>query len=127
MTDPAAMPRPPGAMPLTGAQAGVWYAQRLDPSSPAYNTGEYVEIHGPVDPALFERALRLAVAEIDALNVTIGDGPDGPWQAVEPGAWPLHRLEVGAAPLRAPPPRSGCAATWPARCRRAPARCSPRR
>ncbi|MDL4770581.1 amino acid adenylation domain-containing protein [Actinomadura xylanilytica] len=98
MTDPAAMPRPPGAMPLTGAQAGVWYAQRLDPSSPAYNTGEYVEIHGPVDPALFERALRLAVAEIDALNVTIGDGPDGPWQAVEPGAWPLHRLEVGAAP-----------------------------
>ncbi|MFC6937518.1 condensation domain-containing protein [Actinomadura yumaensis] len=106
--------RPAGAMPLTGAQEGVWYGQRLDPASPAYNTAEYVEIHGPVDPALFERSLRLAIGEIDALNVRFGQEQgagddagggagsaadrDRPYQVVEPTDWPLHRLDVAGAP-----------------------------
>ncbi|MFC9977666.1 amino acid adenylation domain-containing protein [Spirillospora sp. NPDC127200] len=98
---PASMseaPPPAGALPLTGAQSGVWFAQRLDPASPAYNTAEYVEVHGPLDPVLFERALRRAVAEAEALNVRFGGPADDPWQLVEPGEWPLHRADVGDAP-----------------------------
>lgn len=30
-------------LPLTGAQAGIWFAQQLDPDNPIYNTGEYVD------------------------------------------------------------------------------------
>ncbi|WP_019630457.1 amino acid adenylation domain-containing protein [Actinomadura atramentaria] len=89
---------PPGAVPLTGAQEGVWFAQRLDPANPAYNTAEYVEVHGPVDAGLFERALRATVAETDALGVRFGGGDDRPWQLVASGGaapdWTLHRPDV---------------------------------
>jgi len=54
---------------LSAAQLGIWFAQRLNPSTPAYNIGEYIEIHGSVDPILFERALRQVVAETDALRL----------------------------------------------------------
>lgn len=42
---------------LTGAQTGIWFAQRLDPDNPIYNTAEYIEINGPINIALFEEAL----------------------------------------------------------------------
>ncbi|MFE1290333.1 amino acid adenylation domain-containing protein [Streptomyces sp. NPDC058751] len=58
----------------------MWYAQALDPLSPAQNTAECLEIDGPIDAALFARALRQVVSETDALRVRIEDGPDGPRQ-----------------------------------------------
>jgi len=48
---------------LSTAQLGIWFAQQLNPSSPAYNIGEYLEIHGSVDAVSFERALQQVVAE----------------------------------------------------------------
>ncbi|RBQ16068.1 non-ribosomal peptide synthetase [Spongiactinospora rosea] len=85
----------PDVLPLTGAQLGVWYAQRLDPADPGYNVGHYVELTGPLDPARFERAVRTAVGEAQALHVRIMDAPGGPWQALETGRgeWPLPVLE----------------------------------
>ena len=44
------------ALPLSAAQLGLWFAQKIDPQSAAYNIGDYVEIHGSVDPALFQLA-----------------------------------------------------------------------
>lgn len=46
---------------LSGAQLGIWYAQQLDPDNPIFNTAECIEIRGPVDPVLFEKALRQVV------------------------------------------------------------------
>ncbi|MEU2879924.1 condensation domain-containing protein, partial [Streptomyces sp. NPDC007070] len=69
-------------LPLTAAQSGMWYAQALDPLSPAQNTAECLEIDGPLDPAVFAKALRQVVAESDALRVRVEDGPDGPRQYV---------------------------------------------
>lgn len=67
--------------PLLAAQEGIWTGQQLDLDSPAYNTAEYVQIHGPVDPAAFEEALRHTVAEVEALNVRfVVDGHGQPWQ-----------------------------------------------
>ncbi|MET7402180.1 amino acid adenylation domain-containing protein, partial [Dactylosporangium sp. NPDC005572] len=57
----------PDRLDLTGAQAGVWYAQQLDPG-PAYTTAACVDIAGELDPERFERALRAVVAESDALR-----------------------------------------------------------
>ncbi len=64
--------------PLSGAQEGLWFAQRLASGSAAYNTGEYVEIHGPVDTALFETALRRTVAEADTFALRFTHTPTAP-------------------------------------------------
>ena len=72
---------------LSGAQLGIWFAQKLDLSSPAYNIGEYLEIDGPVVLPLFERALRQVVSESDSLCLQITEQSGEPSQRV--GA-PLH-------------------------------------
>nr|WP_234440460.1 non-ribosomal peptide synthetase [Streptomyces rimosus] len=97
-------------MPLTAAQTGLWYAQALDPASPAQNTAEYLEIHGPVDPALFSDALHQVVAEADALRVRIVETDDGPRQlplTTGPAPLPLH-----LADLRAEDDPDGAARAW---------------
>ncbi|WP_051782661.1 non-ribosomal peptide synthetase [Streptomyces sp. NRRL S-515] len=84
--------RPSQRLPLTGAQTGVWYGQRLDPDSPVYNVGQYVEIDGPLDAGLFVTALRRTVAESEALTARFAEGPDGePYQVAwsGPAAGPL--------------------------------------
>lgn len=84
--------RPSQRLPLTGAQTGVWYGQRLDPDSPVYNVGQYVEIDGPLDAGLFVTALRQTVAESEALTARFAEGPDGePYQVTwsGPAAGPL--------------------------------------
>ncbi|MGW0191677.1 amino acid adenylation domain-containing protein, partial [Streptomyces sp. NPDC003362] len=58
----------------------MWFAQALDPGSPAQNTAECLEIDGPLDPGLFAEALRRVTAEADALRVRVEDTPDGPRQ-----------------------------------------------
>ena len=84
--------------PLSGAQEGLWFAQRLAPGSAAYNTGEHVEIHGPVDAELFETALRRTVAEVDTFALRFFDTPEGPRCDLGAGDdWPLHRLDFSGA------------------------------
>ncbi|TWD29121.1 amino acid adenylation domain-containing protein [Streptomyces sp. T12] len=85
--------------PLSGAQEGLWYAGRLAPDSAAYNTAEAVEIHGPLDTALFETALRRVVAEADTFALRFADTDDGPRCHPAPDAddWPLHRVDVSGA------------------------------
>jgi enterobactin synthetase component F len=72
----------PAELPLSAAQSGMWYAQALDPSSPALNTAECADIDGPLDPELFARALRLVVEEADALRARFVETPEGPRQLV---------------------------------------------
>src|SRR5882724_5774168 len=71
-------------LPLSDAQLGIWFAQSIDPSSPAYNLAEYLEIDGSIDPTLFETALRQVVNETEALRVRFVDGADGPRQVICP-------------------------------------------
>ncbi|MEU9979024.1 amino acid adenylation domain-containing protein [Streptomyces sp. NPDC051014] len=82
--------------PLSAAQEGLWFAGRLARHTAAYNTGEYVEIHGPVDTGLFEAALRRTVAEADTFALRFEDTPDGPrcHRAGTPDDWPLHLVDV---------------------------------
>ncbi|WP_405625389.1 amino acid adenylation domain-containing protein [Streptomyces sp. NBC_00016] len=86
--------------PLPPAQEGVWTGQRLDPDSPAYNTAEYVHIHGPVDAALFDEALHLVVAQTEALHVVYGVDDQGrPWETDAPADdWRLHTADLTAEP-----------------------------
>ncbi|MFB8121166.1 amino acid adenylation domain-containing protein [Streptomyces sp. NPDC055962] len=106
LTDPGGAPgtdAAPLVLPLTAAQSGMWFAQSLDPSSPAQNTAECLEIDGPLDPEVFAEALRHVTAEADALRVTVEDSPDGPRQRVgAPVALPLttHDLRDASDPGR---------------------------
>ncbi|WP_344325026.1 amino acid adenylation domain-containing protein, partial [Kitasatospora putterlickiae] len=95
-SDPVAVP---ADVPLLATQAAIWYAQALDPDSPVYNTGDAVEIAGPLDAGFFETALRRAVDEAEALSAVVvtQGGDEAPHQRLTPGrAWPLHHLDLRA-------------------------------
>ena len=90
---------PATAHPLTEAQSGLWYFQRLDPANPILNTGQYLELRGPLDPALFSRAVEAMAAEAGALALRFAETPDGPLQWVDPGYAPLaETVDLSAAP-----------------------------
>ncbi|MFF1792425.1 amino acid adenylation domain-containing protein, partial [Kitasatospora sp. NPDC058243] len=92
-------------LPLTAAQREIWLAeQRARTAIPAYRIGDYLEIHGPVDPDLFATALRRVVDEVDALHVRFVDGAEGPHQVVRAHTrWQPAQVDVSgeAAPLAA--------------------------
>ncbi|MDX3078421.1 non-ribosomal peptide synthetase [Streptomyces sp. MI02-7b] len=67
-------------LPLSAPQAGVWFSHHLDPAAAAYNIGEYVEIHGPVDAEALESAVRLALDETESLRIRLDEGANGPYQ-----------------------------------------------
>ncbi len=92
-----ATPQESEPRPLSAAQSGIWVAQMLDTRSPAYNVGEYLEILGPIDPGLFEAALRRIVSELDALRLRFVDTGDGPRQWIGPEPeWVMPFVDVGA-------------------------------
>ncbi|RZT88651.1 non-ribosomal peptide synthase protein (TIGR01720 family)/amino acid adenylation domain-containing protein [Pseudonocardia sediminis] len=70
--------------PLTAAQQGVWFAQKLNPEH-GFTVSEYLEIHGPVDPATFARALERTVAEAETSQMRFVSDDDGVWQYPAPG------------------------------------------
>src|SRR5215467_4967631 len=88
-----------GLLPLSSAQLGVWFAQRLDPESPAFNISEYIEIRGRLDRAAFERALQNALEEAQALRVRIIERDGVPWQKiVDCSAWSLPFVDLSGEP-----------------------------
>jgi amino acid adenylation domain-containing protein/non-ribosomal peptide synthase protein (TIGR01720 family) len=85
-------------LPLTAAQAGLWFAQQADATNPVYSIAECVRIDGPLDPALFEQVLRQVVAETDALRAVFHADDAGPYQVIVPELeWTLHRVDVSTA------------------------------
>ncbi|MFD6269101.1 amino acid adenylation domain-containing protein [Nocardia asteroides] len=93
-------------LPLTGAQLGIWNAQRLDPDSLSYMVGEVLEISGPepVDVALLDTAIRRTIAETDTMRLRFTDSADGPRQRItehEPDLRPLVDLRGEADPVAA--------------------------
>jgi amino acid adenylation domain-containing protein/non-ribosomal peptide synthase protein (TIGR01720 family) len=93
-------PSPTAAsLPLSGVQTRIWAAQMLHPDSAIYNIGEYLEISGSIDAAVFERALRRVVGLSDALHLRIVATSDGPRQFIDPGSeWRLPFIDVSSEP-----------------------------
>lgn len=82
----------PAGAPLTEAQSGLWYAQQLDPENPIFNTGQYLELHGPLDAAAFTQAVDAASAEAEALALRFAETPAGPVQWADPAFCPRLQL-----------------------------------
>ncbi|MCD0449115.1 amino acid adenylation domain-containing protein [Actinocorallia sp. API 0066] len=72
------------ALPLTGAQTGIWLAQQIEPDSPAYNLGCYLDLTArdgelPDVPRLAVAARR-AVLEAESLHVVVAEEDGAPVQ-----------------------------------------------
>ncbi len=75
---------------LTEAQAGLWFAQRLAPDNPSFNTAHAVWIDGPLDVAAFIAAADQAAGEAQAFALRFAEGADGqPLQWHDPTHVPL--------------------------------------
>ncbi|MFJ2576627.1 amino acid adenylation domain-containing protein [Kitasatospora aureofaciens] len=84
---------------MTDGQRGIWYAAQGDPANPVFSLSERIDIAGPVDPGLFEAAVRRVVAETEALRARFGADDDGPYQVVAPELdWLFHVLDLSGEP-----------------------------
>lgn len=83
--------------PLTEPQQGLWYVRALDPANPILNTGQYLELTGPLDRDALAQAVTRTIAESPALSLRFRDGAEGPRQCV--GLPPI----LGFADLTAQP------------------------
>ncbi|TCJ94564.1 non-ribosomal peptide synthetase [Nocardia alba] len=93
-------------LPLTGAQLGIWNAQRLDPDSLSYMVGEVLEISGPdpLDMTSMDTAIRRTIADTDTMRLRFADTADGPRQRItdaEPELRPLVDLRGESDPIAA--------------------------
>src|SRR5260221_13466998 len=71
-------------LPLTAAQAGMWFAQKFSSPDSIFNLAESIEIHGPIDPALFEAALRQVGIEAETVRGRVIEQSDWPRQMNSP-------------------------------------------
>ncbi|GAA3375588.1 hypothetical protein GCM10020367_43970 [Streptomyces sannanensis] len=82
-----------GRRPLTAAQQGVWYAQKLNPDN-VFLVSEYLEIHGAIDEDLFDRALTVSLEELETATVRFAEDDDGVWQYPVPARIQLEHVDL---------------------------------
>ncbi|AJE46822.1 non-ribosomal peptide synthetase [Celeribacter indicus] len=83
---------------LCEAQEGLWYAQALDPDNPLFNTGQYIELTGPLDASAFARAHAAAMAEAEALRLRLRVERGRPRQSLGGDAPRLEIVDLRGAP-----------------------------
>jgi len=94
---------PDARFPLTDAQAGLWYAQRLDPGNPLFNTAHNLHIRGALNIECFQHAANQAVREADALCLRFSEQQSGGveqkiWQQMDESFRPwLEVIDVSTA------------------------------
>src|SRR5450432_947631 len=82
---------------LMAGQLGIWHAQQLSPGNPAYNIGEYLEIHGDLDVDLFVTALRHTLREAETYHLRFGGDGEALRQYVDKsGDCPIHIIDVSS-------------------------------
>jgi len=73
-----------GAMPLSFAQERLWFIDRLDPGSTAYNIPVAWRLGGALDHSALERALGEIVRRHEALRTTFTEAGGSPVQVIAP-------------------------------------------
>jgi amino acid adenylation domain-containing protein len=86
-------------LPLSFAQQRLWFLDRLDPGSPAYNMPFPLRLAGALDVAVLRQAIARVVRRHEALRVVFEDGEEGPVQVVRPAApVPLPAADLAGLP-----------------------------
>ncbi|HXU33587.1 MAG TPA: condensation domain-containing protein, partial [Thermoanaerobaculia bacterium] len=75
-----------GEIPLSFAQARLWFLDRLDPSSTQYNLYSAFRFPGKIAPAALSRALAAVVSRHESLRTTFSEVEGRAVQVVRPAA-----------------------------------------
>jgi enterobactin synthetase component F len=86
-----------GALPLSGAQQALWFAQQLDPRSPAFSCAHAVDIRGPVDRGRLLAAITEVTAAADVLHRAFEVDGDTVWQVPRPPR-PVEVIDLSTSP-----------------------------
>lgn len=87
------------AVPLTEAQEGLWYAQRLAPDNPIFNTAHCTDFIGSLQLPALQHAINQALLEADALSLHMIESDAGPLQYFDV----THRVQLEVVDLRHQP------------------------
>ncbi|HEX2094523.1 MAG TPA: non-ribosomal peptide synthase/polyketide synthase, partial [Longimicrobiaceae bacterium] len=71
-----------GPLPLSFAQQRLWFLDRLEPGSTAYNVPLALRLRGPLDARVLARALGEVVRRHEALRTVFGEADGEPVQTV---------------------------------------------
>ena len=94
-TRPALVPQArDGQVPLSLAQQRMWFLNRMDPESAAYNIPLAVRLSGAVDLPALQAALRDVVGRHETLRTVYPDSVDGGHQVVHPVESALLALDL---------------------------------
>ncbi|MET9546762.1 amino acid adenylation domain-containing protein [Streptomyces sp. NPDC006627] len=81
-------------LPLTAAQAEIWFDEQFTTGPLAYNMADYIELRGPLDTELLGRALQRLGHEAEGLRVQFVEEAGAPGQIVRPLAQlPLKSMD----------------------------------
>lgn len=82
---------------LSTAQAGMWFAQQLDPQNPVFCGAGCIEITGAIDVPLLTRAVEDVWWETETVHVILAESPAGPVQSSHPQPFEMAHLDLSGA------------------------------
>ncbi|POX57921.1 non-ribosomal peptide synthetase, partial [Streptomyces sp. Ru62] len=86
-------------LPLTAAQAEIWFDEQFATGPLGYNMADYIDLRGPLDTGLLERALHRLGHEAEGLRVQFVEEAGAPGQIIRPLAQlPLRHLDFSDDP-----------------------------
>ncbi|MFD0499330.1 amino acid adenylation domain-containing protein [Streptomyces rhizosphaericus] len=95
---PGVTPVPrPERPPLSFAQQRLWFLNRLEGRSPAYNISVARRFHGTLDRDALRAALDDVVARHESLRTVFAEDADGPYQRILPADRARAELQIVAA------------------------------
>jgi amino acid adenylation domain-containing protein len=86
-----------GLLPLSPAQQGLWFLDRLEPGRPVYNIASAVALRGPLDAEALAAALGALVRRHEPLHTRFPEVDGEPRQEIVPAEpFALRRIDLSA-------------------------------